>query len=168
MKNFILALSCLVLLLSSCKTTSFVSGDIILVRHADRDDGKDNLNEAGKKRAQDLADMLREADIKAVFSSDYDRTRETAKPICEALKMQPIIYDARDIPALVAKIKKEYAGESVLVVGHSNTIPETINVFEVNPPLTTINHHEYSNLYILKYGAKNEVILLKYGEHTHK
>lgn len=168
MKHFILVLSCIVLLLSSCSTPNIVSGNVILVRHADRDDGMENLNKSGEQRAEDLADLLREANIKAVFSSDYARTRETAAPICKALKIQPTIYDSSDIPALISKIKKEYAGELVLVIGHSNTVPETVNAFEIEPPLTTINHHEYSNLYILKYGAKNEVLLLKYGATTHK
>ena len=168
MKHFILALSCILVLLSSCSSTKVASGNVILVRHADRGDGMENLNELGKQRAEDLADLLREAEIKAVFSTDYARTKETAQPICDALGIQAIIYDPSDIPALISRIKKEYAGKSVLVVGHSNTVPETINAFGIEPPLATIDHHEYSNLYILKYGVENEVLLLKYGVSSHE
>lgn len=163
MKNLILIISCFLLLVTSCKPALVVnSGDVILVRHAERDDGQKVLNDKGKERANRLANILREAGIEAIFSSDYQRTKQTAQPLCELLNLEPIIYDAGNLPALVTLIKKDYSGKKILVVGHSNTIPETINAFGITPTLVSLDHHEYSNLYILKYGVDNEVILLKY------
>jgi 2,3-bisphosphoglycerate-dependent phosphoglycerate mutase len=163
--KYLTILACSFLLLfNSCKTSNIVSGQVILARHAERDSGVDALNAEGEQRAIDLAEILQNTEIEAVYCSQYERTKETAKPICEALGLEPIIYDASQLYELVTRIKKHHAEKTVLVIGHSNTVPGTINEFGIVPPLEDLHHDEYANLYILNYGRKNSLILLKFGK----
>jgi len=67
---------------------------ILLIRHGENDYVKTNrlagrlpgvhLNEKGQKQAQALAEHLKEAPIKAVYSSPLERALETAAPLAEA------------------------------------------------------------------------------------
>ena len=60
----------------------------------------------------------------AIYVSDYKRTRQTAAPLAAALGLTPIVYDPADTPGLIARVR---AGPgSVLIVGHSNTVPDII------------------------------------------
>lgn len=162
MKYFTILACSLLLLLSSCKSNYIPSGQVIVVRHAERDSGVDALNAIGQQRAIDLAELLQNTEIDAVYCSQYERTKETAIPICEAQGLEPIIYDAHQIQELVLRIKKHHVEKTVLVVGHSNTVPATINEFGIVPPLDDLDHDEYSNLYILSYGRKNSLVLLTF------
>ena len=139
---------------------------IYLVRHADRDGRPDVLNDAGVKRAQDLKELLKNVKFDAVFSSDYNRTKSTAKPLIDELGISLTIYDAANIPGLVENIKTNYLGKKILIVGHSNTVPETINEFGVTPALEHIDHDTYNNLFLVRFATKGtaELIQQTYGE----
>jgi probable phosphomutase (TIGR03848 family) len=73
---------------------------IILIRHAENDYVKKgrlagrspgvHLNQKGRDQAQALAEKLRGAPIKALYSSPLERTMETAEPIARALDLQVI------------------------------------------------------------------------------
>ena len=136
-------------LLSACSNTT-----VYLVRHADRIDNQDALSPEGFERAEDLKTRLSEAGIQVVFSSDYQRTKDTATPIANHLGLTLQLYDASDIPRLVKLIKSQYKNKTVLVVGHSNTTPEVANEFGVRPILKIIPHGTYGRLYMLK--VKND------------
>ena len=49
--------------------------NIFVVRHADRPDGIDTLNQSGIFRAKQLADVLRSFELDAVFSSPFDSSQ---------------------------------------------------------------------------------------------
>src|SRR5512145_2857737 len=69
---------------------------VVVVRHAEKVDesaGSD-LTGAGKARAQALAAMLKDAGLEAIFSTDFRRTLETAKPTAEAVLKLIEVYDA--------------------------------------------------------------------------
>ena len=98
---------------------------LYLVRHAEKqaDGSRDPaLTETGKKRAQQLANWLKHKDIKDVWSSDYQRSRDTAKPLLTKLMLELGIYDPRNQAVLVEILQDKQ--HSALIVGHSNTIPE--------------------------------------------
>lgn len=96
---------------------------LVLVRHAEKMRGPDpGLTEAGRARAQFLAHWLAEDDIQAIWTSDYERTRQTAQALAERLSLDTRIYDAADQQALAEQLRAERI--SAMVVGHSNTIPE--------------------------------------------
>jgi len=98
---------------------------LYLVRHAEKqqDGSRDPvLTDIGNQRSAKLASWFSDKNIKDVWSSDYKRTRDTAKPIVSALDLELSLYDPRDLSAFSAKLMANQS--SAVVVGHSNTTPE--------------------------------------------
>lgn len=146
---------------------------VYLVRHGEKDLTPDVadplLLPAGRRRAVALRDTLTRRGIAAIFTTDTRRTRDTAGPLEAALQLTPLSYDAAQ-PALLAEhIRRAYAGKSVLVVGHSNTLLPLIEAFGVTRPMKEIPDARYDYLFEIKlpatgagtigvkrYGAKSE------------
>ena len=137
-------------------TTAFAQGTVFLVRHAERADttkgapammGADpSLSEAGQLRAAALATVLKDARISAIFVTEYKRTQQTAEPLAKALGLTPVVVKANDTAALIAQLKQ--ATNNVLVVGHSNTVPDVIKALGVTTPVT-IADTDYDNLFLV-------------------
>lgn len=91
----------------------------LFVRHADYDGGGGDppLNALGLARAADLARVACRAGVSAIFSTNTQRTLQTAQPLAAAKGIETQIY--ADPEALAGTIKGTYAGRVVLVVGHS-------------------------------------------------
>ena len=108
---------------------------VILLRHAEQTlvgammDGDPPLNEFGWRRAEALGTALKEAGITAVVTSPYARSRQTAEPLARALGLEPAVLAKDDLPALVATLKARHAGDTVLVVAHSDTIPPLLKLW---------------------------------------
>jgi phosphohistidine phosphatase SixA len=141
---------------------------VILVRHAEKATEPANnppLTAEGQERAKELARILGNSGITAIFSTNLARTRQTAAPIAKALSIQPAVSApaatyARDI---ANRIRSTHAGKTVLVVGHTNTTRDVIAALGVaNPP--TISEEEYDNLFIvtLAEGSEPRLLALKY------
>ena len=138
----------------------FAQSAVILVRHAERADqapgaaammaADPELSDAGRARAESLARMLRDAGITAVFTTQFKRTRQTAEPLAKALGVTVQTVDARDVDTLVAKIKSSTG--TVLVVGHSNSVPDTMKGLGVEADVT-IAEAEYDNLFVVTRGT---------------
>jgi broad specificity phosphatase PhoE len=146
---------------------------IIFVRHAEKamapaDDP--GLSEAGQRRVAELTRQLIDADvvagIDAVYATDYNRTQETARPIADALDLPINTYDARDTETVLATILKEHKGKIILVVGHSNTVPELIANLGASKKVPPIHESEYDNIYIISipWFGKTKTIRLRFGE----
>jgi broad specificity phosphatase PhoE len=150
-------------------TPSEASGVVFLVRHAERADagmaaakmaGADpELSDAGKARAQALAVALKDAQIAAIFTTQYRRTRDTAQPLAAAAGLQAVAVDADDTAGLVAKVKA--ASGNVLVVGHSNTVPDVIKSLGIIEP-AAIADDQFDNLFVVIRGAKPTLLRLHY------
>ncbi len=100
---------------------------IFIVRHCEKameSTDNPNLAEEGKKRAAHLAEILKNTGIEAVYSTNYKRTMQTAEPLATVLKITPTAYEPREA-AFGEMLRK--SGKKVLVVGHSNTVPELLN-----------------------------------------
>lgn len=99
----------------------------VLVRHAEKaaDDPKDpSLSEIGQARARRLAMSLKDAPVAAVYATGYRRTQQTALPTAAAHGLDVVTYDARQpADAFAAGLRAGERGGTVLVVGHSNTVP---------------------------------------------
>ncbi len=146
---------------------------ILIVRHAEKAavEGNDpELSEMGRARAAELARQLVEADvvagIDAVYSTPYKRTSETAKPVADALNLPIMSYEASDSENIVDEIIREHKGEIVLLVGHSNTVPELIANMGASKNVPPIAEDEYDNLYLVSipWFGKTKTIRLRYGE----
>lgn len=117
---------------------------VVIVRHAERE-ANDALTGDGEKRAETLARLLSNPGISAIFSTNTTRTIETVNNTADRLGIRIQFYT---LPLEVADlIKSEYAGKVVLVVGHSNTVPQIIGSLGVSsaPPISD----EFNNLFIV-------------------
>ena len=119
----------LALLLAGCASTprSDDAAAIIVVRHAEKatDDPRDpSLSDAGQARAQRLAAWLADRDIAAIYATGFRRTQQTVQPAAVAHGVDVTIYDAAQ-PArdFAAGLRATHANGTVLVAGHSNTVP---------------------------------------------
>jgi broad specificity phosphatase PhoE len=144
---------------------------VVLVRHAEKDTTIPEdppLTEAGQARAETLAHVAAELGVTTIFTSRYARTRQTVRPLAEQLGLTPVEYDAGDGGALVASILADHRGETVLVAGHSNTVPSLIGLLG-GPELPDIDGRVYHDLYVVTVpGGEGEVRLLhlRYGTPT--
>lgn len=115
--------------ISTLEIGAAVPGTIfVLVRHAEKatDDPKDpTLSEAGMARAQGLARSLADARVVAAYATKYRRTQLTAAPTSMSHHLDVQTYDA-SLPAadFARQLREAHRAGTVLVVGHSNTIPD--------------------------------------------
>jgi broad specificity phosphatase PhoE len=116
------------------------------------------LSAAGEQRAARLATMLASAGIRHVFTSEYKRTRQTAAPLAEKLKLTPVMAAAKDPDPLIAEVRR--AQGNVLIVGHSNTVPELLKKLGVAEPIA-IGDNDYDDLFIVIRSGSGEVSLVK-------
>lgn len=132
---------------------------VILVRHAERDTAPPRdpvLTANGVARAAALREALAGAGIGSVITTQFQRTRLTAGPLIDSLKLTPIVVRATSpvsahADSTAGAIRARPAGEVVLVIGHSNTIPAIIAALG-GPRLPDLCDGEYSKLYLLEYG----------------
>lgn len=143
---------------------------VILVRHAEKAAAPANdppLTEPGEARAKALATIARDAGVTAIVTTQFARTRETARPAAEALHITPDVVSAGGAQHVqeVARVIRSHAGGVVLVVGHSNTIPAIIAALGATQP-PAICDSEYDRLYVVTVPASGSahVIRARYGE----
>ncbi len=146
---------------------------VLFVRHAEQaaepaDDP--GLSEAGKLRATELARQLVDADvvagIDAVYATPLRRSVETAKPVAEALDLPLRSYAVSDTEEFLEELVREHKGQIVLVVGHSNTVPQMIGNMGASKRVPPIADGEFDNLYLVSipWFGKTKTIRLRYGE----
>src|SRR6478735_2421218 len=100
---------------------------IILVRHAEKAAepvADPPLTAAGAARAEALADVVRDAGINAIVTTQYQRTRQTVAPTAAKLGITAEVIPAQlSARATADTILARHRGHTVLVSGHSNTVP---------------------------------------------
>lgn len=121
------------------------------IRHAEKErnnSSKDvHLTDEGHKRAQNWSKILQHIPFDAVYSTDYNRTKETAQPTAAKNQLEIMIYNVNTSydPAFKTATK----GKTVLVVGHSNTIPNFVNAVIGNEKYEEIDDANNGNIYIV-------------------
>jgi len=138
---------------------------VYLVRHAERaEDGTNDppISEVGRERARALADLLRDAGVSRIHTTDLKRTRQTGAPLAERLGLEPEVYDAKDLPALAARLRA--APGRHLVLGHSNTVAQTVEALRGSGD-DAVADGEFDRLYVVVMGPDGTVTttLLRYG-----
>ncbi|WP_444907166.1 SixA phosphatase family protein [Microbulbifer sp. SSSA008] len=125
---------------------------VYLIRHAEKEKGPGvgrdpHLTEAGQQRARQLAYILGGVGIDAIYSTDYNRTRETVEPLSKELGLEVEIYNPRDLKEFANSLQQ--AKNRILVVGHSNTTPKLAELLggEKGRPIREAS--EFDRLYIL-------------------
>ena len=136
---------------------------VYVVRHAERADGgagantmnsapaDPHLSAAGVARAAKLANMLADGGIKAIYVTDFKRTQETAAPLAARLHLRVDTIKSADSASLIASMKAHHQHDVVLVVGHSNTIPDIIKA--LGGPSIVIGDNEYDSVFVLVPGT---------------
>lgn len=147
---------------------------VLIVRHAEKatDDPADpNLSEAGKKRAQDLLAVAAAAEVGAIYTTQYKRTQQTAQPLAAklGLALNKVEITRENMPgyavALAKEILAKHAGKTVLIVGHSNTVPQIAEAFGVARPAEIDEAAEYDRLLIVVVpkAGKARLLQARYG-----
>ena len=142
---------------------------IFVVRHAERADSAaggspmmasdPDLSEAGRARAEALALALKDAKITAIFVTPYKRTQQTAAPLAKALGIQAAAIDPKDAAGIVDKAQA--ASGNVLIVGHSNTVPDILTRLGI-ADAPAMNDADYDNLFVVIRGDKPTLLRLHF------
>lgn len=145
-------------LVLSLLTAAPASPAVFIVRHAEKQTEANEkevpLSAAGQARAKRIAEMLRDAGIVAVYSTDTVRTLSTAAPLAAMMKVRPILYASAgadgkvDLKPLAEKIRTAQGTRNVLVVGHSNTIAPLIEALGCSESVTVAGS-EYDGLWVV-------------------
>ncbi|WP_165852062.1 phosphoglycerate mutase family protein [Mucilaginibacter terrenus] len=143
---------------------------IWVVRHAEKDaatvqnPNDPGLSPEGRKRADALAKLLKREKIKAIYVTKYKRTAETARPLAEQAKILPRVY-GDSLRTFAATILKNFAGNNVLVVGHSNTVMQLLDAFGAEMPFETLDEDDYDMVFKITVtdSGKRELEVSYYG-----
>lgn len=125
------------------------SPDIYVMRHLNTPAGvpDPDLTSDGQRTAAVLVDWFSTRSKPGViYVSSTKRAQQTAAPLAKSLGITPKIYNPSDTPGLVAAV----GGESgnVLVVGHSNTVPEIIELLGEQRPAALV-HEDFGDIWLL-------------------
>ena len=163
----------LVVLLYATALPALSQEAIFVVRHAEKQSDANDppvpLSESGSARARRLADLLKDAGVTAILSTDTVRTRSTAEPLARMRNVPIEIYAVRDAKgvfdaaALARTLREHHARDVVLVVGHSNTVGPLLSALGC-PGEITIGAGEYDNLFVVvpRAGGAPELLRLRF------
>ena len=152
MKNFVI-LICFLISLSIEAQTENKSDctKVYLIRHAEKDrtdktNSNPHLNSLGTKRSLKWKDFFKNINFDIIYSTNYHRTLETIKPFSEN-GTELIIYNPSKID--YNEFVSNNKGKTILVVGHSNTIPTFTNRISNKNLYNDIEDNNNSNLYVV-------------------
>lgn len=144
---------------------------LIIMRHAEKElTGTDPaLTTDGTLRAAELKRILGSTPVHAVYSTSFNRTRQTVQPLATAKGLPIVEYPtSKPYAQLVSEIQAAHRGKVVVIVGHSNTVPDILKEASNNAFNVTISDAQYDNLFIVSMPNKLSptVTHLKYGKDT--
>lgn len=154
--SFMLAGSLGALHVAGCSSAPVL---VHLVRHAEKlasakgapPDEDPPLSEVGQRRSEKLVSALAGVTLRAVFATQFKRTQQTVAPVAAAHGLQVEALDANDLDGLIARIRA-YAGQAVLVAGHSNTVPEIASALRVTEKVA-LGEADFGDLFVLRSSA---------------
>jgi broad specificity phosphatase PhoE len=132
------------------RSDSIEGTTLILTRHAEKVDSSadTDLSEQGRNRAKRLAALLHRADIRALYASEFKRTQQTLQPLSEMIGIPVQTVQSHDLQGLIRAVYQDYRGETVVVSGHSDTVPQLI--LELGgEAVGPIGEMEYDNLFVV-------------------
>jgi phosphohistidine phosphatase SixA len=131
-----------------------------IVRHAEKAAQEANmtsdvpLNEQGKRRAEVLSEVLKDKDISHIYTTNTIRTKSTAQPTADKMGLAIESYGPRPDSVFIGLLKSKT--KNTLIVGHSNTIDDIVNMLTGNRDVPgDLPDSEYNKLFIVeKKGSK--------------
>lgn len=165
--SLLAALLPLLLLIAACNNTDAngtgvaderATTVVYLTRHAEKAAGEDpGLLPAGEARAARLARRLQDENLTAVYATGYRRTQATAAPAAKAAGLTVREYEAGGAAAAQTKAwLTRHRGGTILVVGHSNTVPDLLNALVGRRRYGNIDEAEYGRLFRVTVPAKGK------------
>jgi phosphohistidine phosphatase SixA len=144
---------------------------IYIVRHAEKDKLKPGekeppgpgLTDAGRKRAETLASIMKDAGVKAIYVNDYLRTQKTA----EATKRDTgaDLFQIKDPVETVKHALEHYRGQTVLIVGRTTTVDDLGHALNVSIP--TLRETQYDRMFIVRWKeSESDLETREYGERS--
>jgi len=170
MKKLILILLVALVAFPSCKEKTEKDENVIatyyLIRHAEKDRGdKTNrdphLTQIGRQRAKNWKKHFKDVKFDMVYSTDYNRTKETAMPTANTSDLVLHFYNPSDFK--IEEFMEKTKGKTVLIVGHSNTTPKFVNELLGEEKYEDIEDHNNANLYkvtVTKDGKTSELSIV--------
>ena len=164
MKRFFLIIGLFMAVASYAQAQELTT--FVLVRHAEKDsDGTRDpgLTKEGVERAERLKTLFAEADVTAIYSTPYKRTRATVAPLAKMKGQEVQEYNPRSMDFL-DDILAKHAGGLVIVSGHSNTTPFVANALLGKDKFTQLDESEYNKIFVVTVSEKGKgtVSLLNY------
>jgi broad specificity phosphatase PhoE len=166
----------LIVLLAFCicscnRPQTVTTTTVLIVRHAEKaSEAEDSpLTDAGRERAQALVRVAEDAGVSVIYSTQFQRNRDTAKPLSERLGVGitevPVNLSAPgDYGKTLAKeILEKHPGRTILVVGHGNTIASIIEgLTGRSPKIDAIEYHDLFVVSVPQSGTP-QLIKARYG-----
>jgi phosphohistidine phosphatase SixA len=143
-------------MLAGCATTPPAPAPAFYVlRHLDTPAGErdPDLLPEGQRAAALLPARLAAHPPRTIFVTDYRRTRQTAASVAARWGLTPIVYNPADTPALVAQARA--AAGPVLIVGHSNTVPDIVEQLGGTRP-APLSHPDFGDLWLIAPGGVSQ------------
>ena len=168
MKHFLILFAVLGFLKTAIAQQQPAATKIFIVRHAEKETGKDPLlTIAGYARAGDLMRALQNEGVQKIYVSQFKRTQLTADSLRIQFKIDTVHYTADTLCDNLINTIMAHGdfGKTILIIAHSNTIPQIIRKFGVkNYPYGDIADTEFDNLFVITYKKeKAKVRTMKYG-----
>lgn len=125
---------------------------VYIIRHLQKAAGDDPaLTPQGAAGAQALAELLGNRRIQAVFATPTRRAIQTGTPLAVRLGLPVTRYDPADAAALV-QAARDIPG-NILVIGHSNTVPDLVAQFGGARP-GPLTEQDYGTIYLVETETK--------------
>ena len=133
---------------------------LYLIRHAEKDltqKTDPNLTDKGRQTALKLKNFLSNQSLSSIYSTNYKRTLNTAKPISDLKKLSIKNYDPASLKTLAEQLIDKQ--QNALIVGHSNTTPELVGLLGgISNPIA---EDEYGEVFILTIDSSNQSVETK-------
>lgn len=148
-------------LLANCLYCGLVTAKthtVFVLRHAEKSatpSQDPELSEAGKARAARLAALFENSLPLAVYSTQYQRTRATAKPLADAAGIEvSIITIDKDNAAVYPDLLRERVcalpdQSLAVIIGHSNTVPELVGNWS-GQSVSAIPDDRFDRIYVIR------------------
>ncbi len=135
---------------------------IILLRHAEKDTAKKDppLTEKGRQRAERLKATLAAWKPDLLYSTATTRTMQTITPLGRFYGKQIQTYSAAE-QSTFAQALKQQTGKTIVVVGHSNTIPQLVNLLTGKDTYTDLPDNEFGRIFIVTVTNENTSVVVK-------
>jgi broad specificity phosphatase PhoE len=134
------------------ETTETKPTTYYFVRHAEKDrsdveNKNPDLTEAGYQRAKNWNIILNHVDFDLVYTTNYNRTIQTAQFVAERSDIALTIYDGQNL--VTNEFLQLTNGKTIFIVGHSNTIPKIVNQLIGENKYQDISDNENGSLFIV-------------------